>query len=307
MLTENVHVYSPSYHLCMIIAGVAITNLFCLFRAVTTAAVSSGSYQHKYTTTFSISGLPEHPNYIELFLHVQTNANPAKIKITCEHIEEPVIWTQRLPKDDSEIPKVQLVRISLNSVAASSLWKNDSSVTLTVASTNVIRIPSKNHYQNSVGLVLYMGGAPEEIQELLDTSIVSSDLTKHAYSIGAVAKRTAAKRSGSTPCQLQSGFTVKFQELTAGYKNIILPKMVDIKKCVGECPHYLHRFHNPSQHAAVRNLLAFRDGSASSDITKASCVPTSFKELTVMEYNETSKGFTNKVYKKMIASSCGCR
>ena len=132
---------------------------------------------------------------------MQTEASPAEIKITNEHIQEPVIWTQRLPKDDSKIPKVQLVRISLNSLAASSLWENNSSVTLTTASTHAIRTPSKNHYQNAIGLVLYMGGAPEEIEELLDTSIVSSSLKKHAYSIGAVAKRTAAKRSGSTPCQ----------------------------------------------------------------------------------------------------------
>ena len=281
--------------------------MFCLFRAVTTAAASSGSYQHQYTATFSIRGLPEHPNYIELFLHVQTEASPAEIKITNEHIQEPVVWTQRLPKDDSKIPKVQLVRISLNSLAASSLWENNSSVTLTAASTHALRTPSKNHYQNAIGLVLYMGGAPEEIEELLDTSIVSSGLKKHAYSIGAVAKRTAAKRSGSTPCQKEDGFEVTFTDLSEKYANIITPKTVDIGKCKGDCPHLLHPFHNPSQHAEVRNFLAFREGSASSKIATASCVPISFRNLTALTYNKTSKTFVTKVYDNMIAASCGCR
>ena len=273
----------------------------------TTALGSTGPYQHQYTITFNISGLiqkKEHPNYAELFLHVQTHNNPAQIRITSEHIQQPVTWmqpSQANGKDNSEMVEVRLVRIRLTSLASSSLWQNDSIVTFTVASTNVIRMPLKNHYQNALGLVLYMGGAPEAIEKLPTTSIKTGDHKKH--SIGATAKRS----TGSTPCQLQKGFTVKFSEVKGGYERIIQPDVVDIGRCIGECPHFLHHLHNPSQHAEVRNLLAFREGSASADITTASCVPTSFKPLPVMLYNDVDKRFSLGSYNELVATSCGCR
>ena len=270
---------------------------------------SNGPYQHQYTVTFNISGLTqrkERPNYAELFLHVQTHNNQAaQIRITSEHIQQPVTWvkpSQANGKDDSETAKVRLVRIRLTSLTRDvSLWQNDSTVTFTVASTNVVRMPLKNHYQNAVGLVLYMGGAPEAIEKLLTTSIKTGDHKKH--SIGATAKRS----TGSTPCQLQKGFRVRFSEVKGGYERIIQPDSVDIGKCVGECPLFLHHLHNPSQHAELRHLMTLREGSAGSGITTASCVPTSFMPLPVMIYNEVEKRISTKTYNEMVATSCGCR
>ena len=271
---------------------------------------STGPYQHQYTVTFNISGLTqnkERPNYAELFLHVQTHNNQAaQIRITSEHIQQPVTWiqpSQANGKDDSEMAEVQLVRVRLTSLTRdASLWQNDSTVTFTVASTNVVRMPLKKHYQNAVGLVLYMGGAPEAIEKLPTTLIKTGDHKKH--SIGATAKRS----TGSTPCQLQMGFRVKFSEMKGSrYERIIQPDSVDIGRCVGECPLFLNHLHNPTEHAEVRNLLTFREGSASSEITTATCVPTSFKPLPVMTYNEGEKRFVTKIYTEMIATSCGCR
>ena len=294
-------------HFILTTAGVTVTNMFCLLCAGTMAPGSTGPYQHQYMITFNISGLIQkkvHPNYIELFMHVQTRNNPAQIRITSEHIQQPVTWMQPAQangKDDAERAEVRLVRIGLTSLANGSFWQNDSTVTFTLASTNVIRMPLKNHYQNALGLVLYMGGAPEAIEKLLTTSIETRSRTMH--SIGATAKRS----TGSTPCQLQNGFRVRFSEVQGGYERIIRPESVDIGRCVGECPHFLHHLHNPSQHAEVRNLLAFREGSAAAEITTASCVPTSFKPLSVVIYNEADRTFSVKSYNEMVATSCGCR
>lgn len=307
---------SPTMCSNLTTAGVVKTNMFCLFCADTTA-VSTEPYKYQYTVTFNVSALSHkkhHPNYAELFLHVLTHDHsPAQIKIVSDQIQQPITWmqpSQASGKDDNEKAAVQSVRITLTSLTNSSLWQNGSLVTITVASTNVIRMPSENHHQTALGLVLYMGGAPEAIDELLTTPLppAAADHTltnqKQTYSIGATHKRST---TGSTPCQLQSGFKVKFLEVKGGYERIIQPEVVDIGKCVGECPHFLHHLHNPSQHAEVRNLLAFREGSAGADITTASCVPTSFKPLPVVVYNEADKRISTKTYKEMVATSCGCR
>ena len=298
-------------------AGVAKINIFCLFNAAATT-VSTEPYKYQYTVEFNTSMLSHkkhHPNYAELFLHVLTEGghNPAEIKIDSNHIQQPITWqqpSQASGEDDGQTAEtVQSVRISLTSLSNSSSWLNDSTLTITVTSTNPIRMPSGNHYQTAVGLVLYMGGAPEAIDQLLTTPIPSSaDHTlshhKQPLGIGATRKR---KATGSTPCQLQGGFKVTFKEVKGGYEEIIRPKMIDIKKCVGECPHFLHHLHNPSQHAEVRNLMHFREGSAGADVTPASCVPTNFKPLPVVLYNEADKTFSSKTLDKLIATSCGCR
>lgn len=240
--------------------------------------------------------------------------NDAEIKIDSSHIQQPIVWrqsSQASTVDDSQAAEaVQSVRISLTSLSNSSLWLNDSTLTITVASTNPIRMPSGNHHQTAVGLVLYMGGAPEAIDQLLTTPIPSvatdhaSSHHKQSLGIGATRKRRV---TGSTPCQVQAGFKVKFSEVKGGFERIIQPEMVDIKKCVGECPNFLHHIHNPSQHAEIRNLLAFREGSAGAEITPASCVPTSYMPLPVIVYNEADKSVSTKTHNELVAASCGCR
>ena len=286
---------------------------FVFFNAATTTA-STDPYKYQYTVEFNtnvLSHKKHHPNYAELFLHVLTEGghDPAEIKIDSSHIQQPIIWSQSSQAsrvDDSQTAEaVQSVRISLTSLSNSSLWLNDSTLTITVASTNPIRMPSGNHYQTAVGLVLYMGGAPEAIDQLLTTPIPSATAHhKRSLSIGGTHKRQA---TGSTPCQVKAGFKVKFLEVKGGYERIIQPEVVDIKKCVGECPNFLHHIHNPSQHAEIRNLLASREGSAGTNITPASCVPTSYTPLPVVVYNPADKSISTKTYNKLVAESCGCR
>lgn len=281
--------------------------MFCLV-CTDTKAMSTGAYKHQYTLTFNISVLSQkkhHPNYAQLFLHVHTHQNPVQIKIVSDHLQQPLLWTQPSQsngKDDSKMDEVKLVKITLDSLAKSSMWQNDSIVTLSVTSTNVIRMPLKNHYQTSVGLVLYMGGAPEAIDKLLTTPIPKAHHT-NSHRIGATKRST----TGSTPCQLQSGFTVRFSEVKGGFERTLRPKTVDIGRCIGTCPHFLHHLHNPSEHAEVRNLLAFQEGSASSNIKTASCVPTSFKPLPVMVFNSAENRITQGTYNELVATSCGCR
>ena len=301
-------------HSSLITVGVAKINILCLFNVVATT-VSTKPYKYQYILEFNtnvLSHKKHHPNYTELFLHMLTKGghNPAEIKIDSSHIQQPITWqqpSQASGEDDSQTAEtVQSVRISLTSLSNSSFWLNDNTLTITVTSTNPIRMPSGNHYQTAVGLVVYMGGAPEAIDQLLRAPIPSSaDHTpSHHFGMGATHKRQAI---GSTPCQLQDGLIVKFLEVQGGYERIIQPETVDIKKCVGECPHFLHHLHNPSQHAEVRNLLYFQEGSVGANITPASCIPTSFKPLPVIMYNEADKSVSTETYNELVAASCGCR
>ena len=244
-----------------------------------------------------------------MFLHIlNTHQHHAQINITSGITQQPVIWKQHLQasgKDDNKMAEVLSVRIALNSLTNSSLWPNDNILTVTLASTNAIRMPSKNHHQTALGLVLYMAGSPEEIDELLTKPVPSTAghkiNKKNIYGIGAFNKRSSA------PCQLQKGLKVKFSEVKGGYERILKPVTIEINKCAGECPLYLHHLHNPTQHSEVRNLLAFREGSASSDIVPASCVPVSFKKIPTIEYNKETHGIENKYLDELVATSCGCR
>ena len=295
--------------------------MFCLILIdiidTTTTSATSDPYRHQYTITFNTSGISQkehHPNYAELFLHILTDhQNPAQVSIDNDHINQPIRWmqpSQASGKDDNKMPEVQLVRIALTSLTNSLLRQNDNMLTIKVASTNVIRIPSKRHYQTSLGLVLYMGGAPEAIDELLTTPIVAHHHMftnkKKTQSIGGV---TDQKRStGSTPCQLKSGFKVKFSDVKGGFERILQPEMVDIGRCVGECPNLLTHLHNPSQNAEVRNLLVSRgEGSSGVDIATASCVPVTYKPLPVVLLNSATNSITVGTYNEMVATSCGCR
>lgn len=295
------HMYmynSPVVYSSLTTAGVAKTNMLCLFCTDATVA-STEPYKYQYTLTFNVGRLSHkkhHPNYAELFLHIVTDDhNPAQIKIVSNHLQQPITWTKpALQANGSETAEV---RIHLTSLANSSLWRNSTTLTITVASTNTIRIPSENHHQTALGLVLYMGGAPEVIDELLETPIADHTLKQ----------MDSNKRSttGSTPCQLKRGFKVKFAEVKYGYDKILRPEEVDIGRCVGECPHLLHHLYNPTDHATVRNILAFQEGSGETNISTASCVPTTFKPLPVVLFN--SNGITQKVLHNMVATSCGCR
>lgn len=282
-----------------------------LSSSIDVTTLSTGPYKHLYTIRFNTSGLAEkHPNHAELFLHVHHHhSTAAQIRITSSHYQQPAVWQQhpQANGEDETAKKAQvLLRIALTSLTTGSLWKNDSILTLTVASTKPITMPSKNRHQTSVGLVLYMGGSPEAIDKLIKSPVIATShrvmSKKETYSIGAAHKRS----TGSTPCQLKKGLNIRFSEVKGGFERVLKPVVVDIGKCVGECPHFLHHLHNPSQHAEVRNLLAFREGSAS-DVTRASCVPTSFKPLPIVLYNDATKRATVETYNKMVATSCGCR
>lgn len=245
----------------------------------------------------------EQPTNVQLHLRVETTDKPAVIKVNTSQQE--ITW-QQPALSDKNVKKTTEVKISLNSqLTNSSLHLPYDMLTVKVASTNPIKIPSKKHHQSAVGLLLYMGGVPEAIDNLLEAPIDKSAhlITdkKERYKIG------EGKRDVNTPCQLKDGLTVKFSEVGGGYEHIILPKSLDIKQCVGECPHLLHHLHNPSEHAEVRNLLAFREGSASADVLTASCVATSFKPQPILINNPLSKMVSYKSYNKLVASTCGCR
>jgi len=268
----------------------------------------NGSNGYHYTFAFNASGLPRQaqPTNIQLHLRMVTSDQPAVIKVNTSQQE--FIWQQsELYDKDAKTTEDLSVRISLRSQltnSSSSRWTNDMLI-VEVASTNPIKIPSKKHHQTAVGLLLYMGGVPEVIDELLakpvDKSAHLITDKKERFKIG------EGKRNVNTPCQLKDGFRVTFSQVGGGYQYIIQPKSLDIGQCVGECPHYLHHLHNPSEHAEVRNLLAFREGSASADVTTASCVATSFKPQPIVLYNKASSMITYETYDKLVATSCGCR
>jgi len=275
-----------------------------------TVSDSDESNGYHYTFVFNASGIPrqEQPTNVQLHLRMVTSDQPAVIRVNTSRQE--FIWQQPElhDKDAKKTTEDLLVRISLSSQLAnsssSSHWINDM-LTVEVASTNPIKIPSKKHHQTAVGLLLYMGGVPEAIDELLAKPIDKSAhlITdkKERFKIG------EGKRDINTPCQLKEGFKVTFSQVGGGYQYIIQPKTLDIGQCIGECPHYLHHLHNPSEHAEVRNLLAFREGSASTDVTAASCVATSFLPQPIVLYNKASAMITYETYDKLVATSCGCR
>ena len=281
-------------------------DYFCFLLTVTDGDGSNGYY---YTFTFNTSGLPrqEQPTNVQLHLRMVTSHQPAVIKVNTRQQEFTWQQPELKDKDAKKTTEDISVRISLSSQltnSSSSHWTNDM-LTVKVASTNPIIMPSKKHHQTAVGLLLYMGGVPEAIDDLLATPIDKSThlITdkKERFKIG------EGKRDINTPCQLKEGFKVTFSQVGGGYQYIIQPKTLDIKQCMGECPQYLHHLHNPTEHAEVRNLLAFREGSASADVTAASCVATSFKPQPIVLYDPATQMISYKTYHRLVAASCGCR
>ena len=265
------------------------------FLTVSNGNTSNGNH---YMFTFNISGLPrkEQPTSVWLHLHMMTSDQPAAININIDQDE--FVWRQ----SEDTINETE-VRISLESLLTNSQWTNDT-LTVKVTSTNPIKLPT--HQQYHPGLLLYMGGDPEAIDDLLATP-----LEKPTHPINDKKKRskTDIKRRDLKPCQLES-FWVTFSQVGGGFQYIIQPKSLDIGQCVGTCSHYLRPSHNPTEHAQIWNLLAFRhfkEGSGGgSVITPVSCTTRSFKPQPILLYNPVTHMISYKIYHELVATSCRC-
>ena len=195
------------------------------------------------------------------------------------------------------------VRINLESLPINSQWINDT-LAIKITSTNPIKLPTHYHYHP--GLLIYMGGDPEAIDGLLARPLDKPTLYKKKRQISGKEKRNIGEQ-----CRLES-FKVIFSEVGGGYQSIIQPKSLDIGQCVGECPQYLSHLRNPTEHAQVWNLLAFRDldfkgGSGGGDVVSpVSCAVRSFRPQPVLVYKRASMMITYVTYDRLVATSCGC-
>jgi len=242
-----------------------------------------------YMFRFNISGLSrqEQPTSAQLHLHMMTSDQPAVINITIDQKE--LVWKQpEDTKNETEV-KISLEYLLINN----SQWTNDT-LTIKVASKNPIILPTHHHYHP--GLLLYMGGDPEAIDDLLATTL---DKPTHSINDKKIEKRDIIK-----PCQLES-FTVTFSQLGGGYQYIIQPKLLDIGQCVGKCPQYLG---HSTEHAQVLNLLTFRAGSSvgSGIISPVSCTVKSFQPQPIVSYNPIAAMIGFEMLNELVATSCGC-
>jgi len=243
---------------------------------------------------FNTSGLQEQPTSVRLYLHTMTSDQLAVVNVTID--QEVFVWRQpSLSGEDNETE----VRIDLGPSLIKSLWNNDS-IIVQVMSTVPIKVPSQ-HQHHHPGLLLYMGGVPEAIDDLLATPIekpTSSDKRRSPYK---------EKRDVVNSCRLES-FRVTFSQVGGSYQYIIYPKSLDIGRCVGEC----HHPYNPTEHNQVMNLLAsqnFKEGSAAEGddvITPVSCTIRSFRPQPIVWYNHTSGMVVYQIYHKLVATSCTC-
>jgi len=226
---------------------------------------------------------------------MMTSDQPAVINITID--QEELIWRQpEDTKDETEV-RISLEYLLINN----SQWSNET-LTIKVASNNPI-IPATHHHYHP-GLLIYMGGDPQAIDDLLATP-----LDKSAHSINDNKERQKIeKKDIGEWCQLKS-FKVTFSKVGGGYQYIIRPKSLDIGQCVGKCPQYLGHPHNPTEHAQVWNLLAldFKEGSGGADvISPVSCAIKSFKPTPIVLYNRPSSLITYETYNELVATSCEC-
>jgi len=232
---------------------------------------------------FNISGLSrqEQPTSAQLHLHMMTSA---VINITIDQ-EELIRRQPKGTKNETE------VRISLESLLFNnSQWTNDT-LTIKVASTDPIILPTHHHYHP--GLLIYMGGDPLAIDDFLATP-----LDKSAHSINDNKERQKLeKKDIGKWCRLKS-FKVMFSEVGHGYQHIIQPESLDIGQCVGKCPQYLGHPHNPTKHTQIWNLLALD--------FKVSCAVRSFKPTPIVLCNHQSSLITYETYNELVATSREC-
>ena len=134
----------------------------CSFVALLTVSGDDTSDGYHYTLMFNTSGLQEQPTSAWLYLNSMTSDQLAVINVTID--QEVFVWRQpALSSEDND----NEVRISLGS----SLILTTS--TLTVDVTSSVPIKLDQHF----GLVLYMGGVPEDIDDLLTTPLDKSTQT----------------------------------------------------------------------------------------------------------------------------------
>ena len=252
---------------------------------------------YHYMFTFNISGLSrqqQQPTSVRLHLHMMTSDQPTVINITID--QEQFVWRQ----SEDTIDETE-VRISLESLLTNSQWTNDT-LTVKVTSTNPIKLPTHQHYHP--GLLLYMGGDPEAIDNLLATPL---DKPTHPINDKTKRSKTSIERRDSKPCQLES-FRITFSQVGGGFQYIIQPKSLDIGQCVGMCLHYVT--HNPTEHAQIWNLLAsrdFKEDSRGSDaITPVSCTIRNFRPQPIVLHKPVIHMISYKIYHELVAASCRC-
>ena len=249
---------------------------------------------------FNISGLSrqEKPTSVQLHLQLMTSDQPAVVNITVG--QEEFVWRQSEDtKNETE------VKISLESLPQ---WTNDS-LTIKVASTNPITLTSHHHYHP--GLLIYMGGVPEAIDDLLATPLDQIN-NKDKFKVGIKKRRFILEE---TTCHLRS-FTVDLSQLGGNYK-ILYPQKIDIGQCEGHCPRL--PFHNPTKdtensrdmmnntpdptaHEIILNI--FKEGSGSGDVD--SCTVRSFRPLAVLFYHSEKRVYTIRKLRDLVAESCEC-
>ena len=271
----------------------------CVIITLLTVSDDNTSDGYHYMFTFNISGLSrqqQQPTSVRLHLHMMTSDQPTVINITID--QEQFVWRQSEDaKNETE------ARISLEPLLTNSQWTNDT-LTVKVTSTNPIKLPTHQHYHP--GLLLYMGGDPEAIDDLLATPL---DKPTHPINDKKKGSKTSIERRDSKPCQLES-FRITFSQVGGGFQYIIQPKSLDIGQCVGTCSQYLRPPHNPTQHAQIWNLLVFRhfkEGSGGGNvITPVSCTIRSYRPQPIVLYNPVTHMISYEAYHELVAASCRC-
>ena len=243
---------------------------------------------YHYTLTFNTSGLQEQPTSVHLHLHSVSSANHLTvINITID--QEVFVW--RKLADDKNGTELQI------SLEPPLIWTANT-LTIKVASTVPIKL------DHNFGLLLYMGGVPEAIDDLLSIQL---DKKKMVNDQKERLKRGIEKRDASItgPCQRKT-LKVTFSELGGIYQNIIAPKTVEIGQCVGEC-------NNQTLHARVLNLLAsnkgldFEEGSSTLITPLAiGCAVMSFQPVVAVISHPTRGSVIFAVLDELVVESCGC-
>ena len=219
---------------------------------------------------------------------MMTSEQLAVINVTID--QEVFVWRQpALSSEDND----NEVRISLGP----SLILTTSTLTVDVTSTVPIKLDQ--HF----GLVLYMGGIPEGIDDLLATPLDKSTQAIHdkkeRFKINVEKKDATGK-----PCQLES-FKIHFSELGGNFESIILPLSVDIGLCAGECTNSYTSLRSQVFYTlANRNLEG--SGSERTPLPETCCKVASFMKLPVLTNDAANRIITHQFIDKLVAETCGC-
>ncbi|RXG72770.1 Growth/differentiation factor 2 [Armadillidium vulgare] len=100
-----------------------------------------------------------------------------------------------------------------------------------------------------------------------------------ARSIQAPFKASMTSISG---CILQHLY-VRFDDI--GYTHIVYPKEYDAYQCLGRCSFPLSLDYNPTNHATLESLVHQRSDNKD-EIAYPSCVPTTYKSLSLLYYDK---------------------